>query len=476
MNREKKLVKNSFILAIGTFFPKLAIFLTLPILTGCLSKTDYGIYDLAVTMCALVLPAATIQVQAAAFRFLIDVQDKPEAITSIVSNIYFFVISTSVASLIIVFIIIHSLPLTISLGICLYYFFDILDNVNRQIVRGLSKNIDYSISAIISGTCQIAFIAILIIGFNKGLAGGIYALVGAELLSMLFLLFRGKLYKYIKLSALDRNMLKEMLAYSWPMVPNSLAQWVIHSSDRLVITGFMGIQANAVYSVAYKIPSILSLAQTTFNMAWQENASIAANDEDVASYYSSMFKWLFNIVSGMMAVLIGFTPLLFYIFVRGDYSEAYFQMPILFMGMFFLCLSTFWGGIFVAIKQTKVVGTTTVIAALINLGLDILLIRWIGLYAGSISSVVAYLTMCVLRARATRKYMKIEYDIKQIVLIIGLLVLQCAMCFMQIRILDAINLVFGILICVIINRKIIEGLYRKIVKKEASSGEKGDIK
>jgi len=125
----------------------------------------------------------------------------------------------------------------------------------------------------------------------------------------------------------------------------------------------------------------------------------------------------------------------------------------------------FWGGIFVAIKQTRVVGTTTVIAAIINLGLDLLLIKWIGLYAGSISSVVAYLTMCLLRVRATQKYIAIKYDIKHISLIICVLTCQCAMCFLQIRLLNIINIILGIVICIIINREIIVIMYRKIVKK-----------
>ena len=46
MKREEKLVKNTLILALGTFFPKLAIFIALPVLTGCLTQAEYGTYEL----------------------------------------------------------------------------------------------------------------------------------------------------------------------------------------------------------------------------------------------------------------------------------------------------------------------------------------------------------------------------------------------------------------------------------------------
>jgi O-antigen/teichoic acid export membrane protein len=50
MGRETKLAKNTFILAIGTFLPKFAAFITLPILTGCLTKDEIGRYDLITTL------------------------------------------------------------------------------------------------------------------------------------------------------------------------------------------------------------------------------------------------------------------------------------------------------------------------------------------------------------------------------------------------------------------------------------------
>ena len=76
------------------------------------------------------------------------------------------------------------------------------------------------------------------------------------------------------------------------MVPNNLSNWVLSASDRLVITAVLGVEANAVYAVAGKIPNLLATLQGTFTLAWQENASISANDADAAEYYSNMFATL----------------------------------------------------------------------------------------------------------------------------------------------------------------------------------------
>lgn len=465
MSREGKLVKNTIILAIGTFFPKVAIFITLPLLTAYLTQAEYGTYDLVLTLVSLLLPAATLQIQSAAFRFLMDVRSDEEGKKSIITNIYGFIVPVSVAALAIMYFVMRNLSIPVKISICAYFFCDIISNANKQIIRGLSNNIAYAIGSFVSALGQILLIFLLIRVYRHGLVGAISAICVAELLSALYLLFVGKIYKYISPKKFSFAKIKEMISYSWPMVPNTLSQWVMHVSDRLVISAFLGLTANGVYAVAYKLPSILSFAQTTFNMSWQENATLTANDEDVAKYYSSMFEALFNVVAGGMAFLIGISPVLFLILIKGDYYEAYNQIPILYMGILFYCLSSFWGGIFVAFKRTKAVAITTIIAAVTNLAIDLITIHWIGLYAASISTLVSYIVLCILRLIRVRKFLDLKYNIKHIVIILALLTVECVFSFLQTTTCNVINFVFGTVLLFVLNRKTILSVAKKICWK-----------
>lgn len=465
MSREGKLVKNTIILAIGTFFPKLAIFITLPLLTAYLTQEEYGTYDLVLTLVSLLLPAATLQIQSAAFRFLMDVRSDEEEKKSIITNIYGFIVPISVAALVIMYFVMRNLSVPVKISICAYFFCDIISNANKQIIRGLSHNIAYAIGSFISALGQILLILLLICVYRQGLVGGIAAICVAELISALYLLFIGKIYRYISPKKLSFSKIKEMISYSWPMVPNTLSQWVMHVSDRLVISAFLGLTANGIYAVAYKLPSILSFAQTTFNMSWQENATLTANDKDVAQYYSSMFEAFFNIVAGGMAVLIGISPVLFAILIQGDYQEAYNQIPILYMGILFYCLSSFWGGIFVAFKQTKAAATTTMIAAATNLAIDLITIHWIGLYAASISTLVSYIVLCILRLISVRKILTLKYNLKHIVLILALLTVECVLSFLQNTTSNVINFVFGVILFFTLNKNTLLSAAKKICRK-----------
>ena len=274
-----------------------------------------------------------------------------------------------------------------------------------------------------------------------------------------------KVFQYIDFKHFSTKSLKSMLAYSWPMIPNSLSNWVMNLSDRVIITEIMGLEANAVYSVANKIPNLFTSIQGTFVMAWQENASIASKDDDIATYYSKMFDAVFCILFALMACLIAFTPLMFRILIRGDYDEAYYQMPILFIALLFSTVASFVGGIYVACKQTKSIGITTIVAACINFIVNISLIKLIGLYAGSISTLVSFLVLAIFRMINIRKFVDIRYKIIKLVGMTGILCVISFLCYQRSTILDVVNIVLALVLSCLFNKEVILELMGKLKKK-----------
>lgn len=464
MSRESKLVKNTFVIAIGTFLPKLASFVTLPILTGCLSKTEYGIYDLIIVLVSLLLPTVTLQVQTAAFRFLIDVRNDESEQKKIISTIFCFIAPMSLMALFVLFFSLSKVPTQIRVFICLYFLSDIFVNAARQVCRGLDQTLFYSISAIISAVCKMLFTYIFVFRLHQNLLGTTIALFVASFCSLLYLVVRGKLYTYVQLSCFDRSKLKELLKYSWPMVPNSISGWVMRVSDRIVVTAFLGVSVNAVYAVANKIPSLLNLAQNTFTMAWQENASMVSKDEDASEYYSFMFRTMLDLLAGFFGILIGATPLLYRLFIRGDYSDSYFQIPILFLAMFFYSLSTFIGGIYVAYKRSDSVGITTAAAALINIVVDVSTIKWIGLYAASGSTLFSYLLLFIFRVIDIQKIVVVQYNIKHLFTVIVFVLVESVFCYMSIPSLNLANIIIGVILAICLNRQTINALRSKLKK------------
>ncbi len=464
MSREKTLVKNTLLLSIGTFIPKIASMITLPLLTSNLTKTEFGTYDLIITLVALLLPAVTLQIQSAAFRFLIKCRNDKHRTDEIITNIICFTISVSIIVLAVLFFALYSISISTRILISIYFAFDMILLTMQQVVRGLGKNLLYSISATISSTISILFMFASLLLWHTGLDGILLALSTSTLFGIIYLNVSAKIFHHIKLKLMNKLVIKEMLRYSWPMVPNNLSGWVLALSDRLVITSFLGLEANAVYAVANKLPNLFKTLQSTFTYAWQENASLSVDDTDSEQYYSRMFDNVTSLLMGLMGLLIASTPVAFVILIRGDYELAYYQMPILYIGMLFSCIASFLGGIYIAHMKTTNVGITTMIAAGCSLAVDVALVKGIGIYAGSISTLVSYLFLTIYRMIDIKKIQLINYKSKKLLLELLVLVIMCVLCYQRNYVMNIINFVFGIFFAYITNKILVLAITRKVCK------------
>lgn len=471
LSRVRSLAKNTLILSLGTCFPKIMSFITLPLLTGHLTKAEYGKYDLITVLVIFLLPAVTLQIHTGAFRYLIEYRDDKEKAEQIITNTLLYTTSVSLLCLIIAGVVLRDgkgfLPVLI------YLFFDMYLIVVQQLARGTGKNMLYSTSAIIHSAVYMVLTVLLVGGLRQGLTGAIIALLGGVFAAGLYLTVRLRLFYSFKLRLVSGEVIKTLLAYSWPIVPNSLCNWVLNLSDRLIAAAFLGIESGAVLAIAHKLPNLLVIFQSSFLYAWQESASLTVQDDDASQYYESMFKGVTNLLAGGLSFLIGISPAVFGLLVRGDYGGAYPQTAVLYLAIFYSCLSSFLAGIYVANMKTVNIGITTIAAALCSLTLNLVLINKIGLYAASISALVSYLLLAVYRMINIQSFQKIKFDIR--VLIFDTAVL-CGMVFIFIRntfVGNVVNFMLGTAAAVFLNRDMIAGIKERLPEMTARSNRAG---
>jgi len=461
MSRENNLVKNTFLLSLGKFLPKAVQIITLPIITDCLTKSEYGTHDLISTLVMLLLPIATLQIQSAAFRFLIDCRNDRNAAADIITNILVVVFPISFVVSLGIIVFFPGYGLLFKSVLALYFFIESLEATLAQIARGLGNNKAYSIGAIALSWVNGAGIVLALKFMNKGLFGLIVSIAISYFVALVYYCVVLKIWQFIKLSVINKKKILELAAYSWPMIPNNLSNWVLKLSDRLVITAFLGLEATAVYGVANKIPNVLAMAQSVIVNAWQENASMAVKDSDSSEYYAKIFDKVFCIMIGFTALLIGFTPVMFRILIRGDYDDAYIQMPILILAMFFYCMSGFQGGIYVAHKRTTSVGITTMTSAVINIAIDLLLVKKIGITAGSLSTLVAYIVLYSFRTIDSRKFQPIKYNLKKQGTLLVMIAVMLGLCFVRNFYLNCLNAMIGVISFSFLNKDLIGKIVRK---------------
>ena len=469
MKREKELIKNTFILLIGTLLPKFASFITLPIYTKYLTKTEYGIYDLIFTIISLIVPLVTLQLQSAVFRKLINNNDEIEK-KKIISTSQIFTYIMAIIFSIILFFVFSSVNIFSRLIIILFMILEIFIQMGLQTARGLGKNKVYSTTSIINSFLNVILVIPILIKFKLGLLGLICSLTMSLFLAYLYLIIKTKFYKFYNVKFFDLSTLKELLKYSIPMIPNSISWWIVNASDRLLITFFLGITQNAIYAAASKIPSLYSLFYNTFNMAWQESATKYKNTKDVENYYSNTFNILFMFLTSGMLLLIAITPILFKILINSTYEKSYYQIPILYISLYLLSFSNYLGGIYVALKKTTNLAKSVIIGAVINVIINFIAIKKFGLYAASISTVISYFIVLIYRIIDIKKYYKITYNFKNIGISILFIIFSLTLYYFKGILFTLTNIIFSIFIFIVFNKnllyKMLKNLKIKTLRKE----------
>lgn len=429
-DRTSKLIKNTLILGFGQFLPKVTVLITLPILTKALTTSEYGIYDLILTAESLLIPLMTLQVQQGIFRKLL--QKGSIGTKGIISSAYIFLLFSFIIwcpVLIIIFKYIINYSLPVALIIYIVYLGAALFDVLGQTIRGIGYNYKYSIGIVVYTIMNMLLLVLLYWAQKISVESVLICMAMSYLVAIGYYIMTEKLYKCVKKKYFDKLIIKDLFAYSLPMIPSSIALWVVNLSDRLFITFFLGTSYNGIYSIANKIPNLFASVYAVFNLAWTETAARTMDkDADVDTYYSKMFEIMFQFLSGAMLLLISISPIAFRILIDSQFDDAFQQMPILFLGVFFNCIVSFYGGIYVAKQQTKQVGYSSACGAILNAAINILMIRKWGLYAASISTVISFAIIAVYRGWDLKKYVDIDYNIKKIGWCIISMGLYCIVC------------------------------------------------
>jgi len=465
LNKNKELVKNTIIIFIGKFCTQFITLLLLPLYTHFLATEDYGYIDLIQTYLTFFIPLILLKIDAGIFRFLIDARKSEEEKNKIITNGIFIVFVELIISTILFAIVVKIFSVKYSILIVMNLISLSVLTFLLQIVRGIGKNKQYSFSSIIAAIVTIVLNLIFLVGFHKN---GKYVLIASlisNIICTIYLLIANKIFKNVKIKYIDKKLIKDLLKYSMPMIPNELSWWIVHVSDRTIISYALGVAANGIYSVSCKFSNILSSIFNIFNLSWQESAALHINDTDKDEFFSNVINKVFNLFICFCIGILACLPFVFELLIKDSYREAYKYVPILLLANIFSVLIGLIGSIYVAKKMTKEVAKTTMIAAIINLTIDVVLIKVIGIYAAAISTLVSYMLLAIYRYIDVQKYVKVKISIKNIVVNSIIFILVVVLYLYNDIALNVINLILCILYAIIVNKELLIELKKVIGKK-----------
>ena len=410
MNKKKQFAKTTLIIFFGKVCTQLISFFLLPLYTAYLVKSEYGIVDLIQTYVLLFVPIITLELEMSIFRFLIDSRGKEKDTKKLISNDFYVLgISLTIFS-ILYFIIINFVKIPFPFVIWIDVIVCVLSGNFLQVARGLGKTLDFSISCILTGLTTVCSNIILICFCGMQAEGMIISMALANFICAFYLFIRLKLYSYINFKLVDHKLLKEMYKYSIPLVPNGISWWIVNVSDRSIISFVIGAAANGVYAISNKFPTVLSSLTGIFNLSWSESASLHIDSPDRDEFFSDIANTIMRLFVALGVGMIACMPFVFPIMVNKEYNEAYLYIPPLVLATIFNVAICLYSQIYLAKKMSKQVASTTIMGAIINILINVVFIRYIGLFAAAISTTISYFAMFIYRHIDLKKYVHIQYE------------------------------------------------------------------
>lgn len=409
MNKSKYLLRNMGILTISNFSSKILVFLLVPLYTSVLSTGEYGAYDLAVSTATLFYPILTLNIIDAVMRFSMDKEWDNKNIASI--GIKFISISIIVFGLgMYILNITHLWPAINGLEayIFFYYIFYTLNQFLIQFAKGLEQVKEMGIAGVVSTIVTIFSNILFLLIFKWGLIGFFFANILAQAMSCFYLSQKIKIWNYIDLKLKDAKLQKEMLIYSIPLIATVVGWWVNSTADKYVVSFMLGVSANGLLSVSYKIPQIINTLQGIFIQAWQISAIKEYGEKDTAKFYGNTFAIINFLMCLSCSFLIILTKPLAHILYAKDFYVAWQFVPFLLISSVLNCASGILGPILSAKKDSKAMMWSAIIGAGVNIIMNIILVYYIGIQGATIATVICSYIIYAIRKKAVGKDIKIE--------------------------------------------------------------------
>lgn len=422
-NKYTTLISNTIIFALGTFGSKLLVFLLMPLYTSVLTTAEYGAMDVVVNVSNMLLPLVIVSINDGVIRFGMDRAYKRRDVFS--TGIW---VSLAGFGIFLIF-----WPAMKKIGmisdytalIYLYVLAAALQGVSAQFVRAMGLVRLFAFNGILNTLSTVVFNVLFLVVMKWGMYGYVLSVILSNVASMIFLWIAARLYRYMHWwKGIDRDTVREMIIYSLPLIPATIMWSITNVSDRFFVTHYLGEAQNGIYSVAYKLPTIISVISAIFTQAWQLSAIGERESDDREQFYSNIFKSYQTIVflaAGGILLLI--KPLM-HLLVSDSFFEAWQYTPLLVVSVVFSCFSSYFASFYMASKKNIMAMVTIFLGALLNVVLNYYLIPIYGLNGAAGATAASYIFIFVIRAIDTRRLFCIDLGLRKLLLNSLLLGLQ----------------------------------------------------
>ncbi len=409
----KSLGKDILIFAIGTIGSKIILFLLVPLYTNVLTKSEYGTAELIFSVGQLVVPCVSLTIYDALLRYgLMADKEKSEALY--VTVVVFFVGTLVTIALAPVMALYQPIKEWV-FYLLIYVIVSFASQVMLIYLKVKNLNKIYSFLSILQALLLIVFNLFFLVLLGIGVSGYLLSSILSSFVVTGAAFIMSGARKDIVKARFNPALFKEMITYSSPLILNSISWWFIHSSDKVMVEAMLGVSMLGLYTAASKIPSLLNVVTSIFNQAWGLASIKEYDTTNDKKLYSDVFDMFVSFIFSAFIFICLIVKPFMSIYVGDEFFEAWRYVPILLLSACFSAISSFMGAFYSALKKSKNVMITTVIAGICNIIVNFFGIKMMGVWGAAVGTLIAYVLIAIVRMIDVLKFLPIHYNLRKFI-------------------------------------------------------------
>lgn len=261
--------------------------------------------------------------------------------------------------------------------------------------------------------------------------------------------------------------IKFAILFNVPLIPYYFSGYILQQADRLMIQKMSGLDAAAIYGVAYNVGLVMTIISNSVNSAlapWEyETLRLKDYKKIPQRFYQIML-----IVFCLLIVFMAFAPEAMRILASKEYAEAVYIIPSVTASVFFMLMTDLFGNIEFFYDKNKFATCVSIFIAVINILLNYLGIKMFGYIAAGYTTLICYMLATLAHYIYVERIIKEQYKDRLFKFgkIIGITIAMIgAVIFMTIMytyVYFRYVLIVLLLVIILINRKYITQMFIRL--------------
>lgn len=402
-----RMLRNGFLSLLGTFLVRIVNLISVPVFSRLMSASDYGKTDVFMTYVNIFMILMGLDFHGAIARGIMEFEGEED--DYITSSLFF----TTLASLGIFFVInilfssleqFFSMNRTI-VNILLIYsyatFIISFRSAEYNFYYEYKKNMRMSLIVAMGNFFLSVFFIVFIFNNDKFegriLGAAIPTIIVALIVYFSVIKRSGFVYKwkYIKFS----------LKFGLPLIPHNLSHMVLGSADKIMIEAMISATASGIYSLVYTIGFMISVLTEALNNVWVPWLFRELKNNHLKKINDTMMVYLLG-YTAISVMVMTVAPEMVKFLASKEYWDGIEIVEWIIFATYIIFIYTIYVNVEFYYKKTIIISIGTIMAATINVVLNIMFLKQFGYQFAAMSTVLSYIALLFFHTFSTEIVLK----------------------------------------------------------------------